>query len=350
MPGRTHPHEADRGHELEASIHGRADDVVAELNRLRAEVQRLREEQRSHQASPAAATRSGSRRDLLGFAGASAFGVMAGSLAQGRSVSAADPNDVVKNTSNAVTGTTTLDGTIDGPTFSVFNRSIDEPGTALYASADAASPAVRADNSATAGLGGVGFAGNAPGGRDLLAFGSGRIAMNDHTFGNAEAYSAGEIHQSGGTLYAMVTPTARRELAGPASAGAFHVVTPTRVYDSRRPQPAFGRIDPNTSRVVAVADVRSTATGAVTVPDLVPPGATAIAFTVTVDRTAARGHLYVSPAFETQLLASTINWWGDGMILANSSIVGVSGDRRIRVHCGPVGSTDFIIDVTGYYA
>ena len=38
------------------------------------------------------------------------------------------------------------------------------------------------------------------------------------------------------------------------------------------------------------------------------------------------------------------------MMLANPSIVGVSGDRRIRVHCGPGGSTDFIIDVTGYYA
>lgn len=297
-----------------------------------------------------AVERNGSRRQLLGLAGASAVGAVAGALASGRSASAADPNDVVKNVPNAVTDTTTLDGSIAGPTFSIFNRSTNEPASALYVSADAASPGIRSDNSATGGLGGVGIAGNAPAGRDLLAFGSGRIAMNDHAFGNADAYSAGELHQSGGTVYAMVTPTVRRELAGPTSAGAFHPVTPTRVYDSRLPQPAFGPLGPGATRVISVADGRSIDTGAVTAPGLVPPGATAIAFTLTVDGTVARGYLYVSPASETDRLASTINWTADGSTVANSSVVGLSGDRQIRVHCGPVGTTNFIIDVSGYYA
>ncbi len=148
----------------------------------------------------------------------------------------------------------------------------------------------------------------------------------------------------------MVTPTVRREIAGPTSAGALHPVTPTRIYDSRVGTPSFGRLEPGQARVISVADGRNLDTGVVTVPDLVPAGATAIMYTVTVTQTVGPGYLQVTPAAATGITASTINWTEDDTTIANSSMVGLSDDRLIRVFCPPTASTHFIVDVLGYYA
>lgn len=329
------------------------------LDELRDQVAALRDELASMRSGSSVPDRPddepgaamGSRRQLLRVAAGTAAGLVAGTaVGGGQRVAAADPDDVVKNLSNAVTDTTTLDGSFPGPTFSLFNDGTSGNSSALYGSSRTGAPTVRADNDATDGLGGVGVAGNAPGGRDLLALGSGRIAMNDHTFGNAEAYSSGEIHQTGGTVYAMVSPTERREIAGPASAGALHPVTPTRVYDSRVPVAPFGRLDPDQARAISVADGRDVVTGAVTVPGLVPEGATAILYNLTVDQTVGPGYLQVTPGAETGITASTINWTETGTTLANSSMVGIGADRLIRVYCAPSASTHFIVDVLGYYA
>lgn len=334
------------------------DEVVAEVTSLRDEVAALRARNAGDPYPSTSPTTRGatdgddpgsSRRQLFRVAAGTAAGLVAGSVVGGgRQVAAADPDDVVKNISNAVTDTTTLDGSFPGPSLSLFNRGGAANSAGLYASSSSGEPTVRADNDATDGLGGVGVAGNAPGGRDLLALGSGRIAMNDHTFGNAEAYAAGEIHQDGGTVYAMVTPTVRREIAGPASAGALHPVTPTRVYDSRLS--GGSRLEPGQARVVSVADGRDVVTGVVTVPGLVPEGATAIMYNLTVDQTVGPGYLQVTPAGETAVTASTINWTQSGTSLANSTMVGISTDRQVRVYCAPSASTHFIIDVLGYYA
>ncbi len=175
--------------------------------------------------------------------------------------------------------------------------------------------------------------------------------MNDHAFSTAaNDYSQGEIHQAGGTLFAMVTPTIRREIVGPAAAGALHPIAPTRVYDSRQPEPSPGRLGPGATRVISVATGRSIATGAATVADLVPAGATAIMFNVTATGTEGPGFLTVSPASVTDVAASTINWTESNVTIANSSMVGLSGDRLIRVTCAPTASTDFAIDVIGYYS
>lgn len=173
--------------------------------------------------------------------------------------------------------------------------------------------------------------------------------MVDHAFGGSNEYLAGEIHQSGGTIYAMVTPSVRRVLAGAATAGALTVVDPRRVYDSRTPLPAPGVLAAGQSRVVSVADARDVGSGGVTVGDFVPPDATAIMFNLTAVDTTGSGFLSVTPASTTTVSASTLNWVGDGAVSANSSIVGLVGGRDVRVHCGGVGSTEFVIDVLGYY-
>ena len=208
---------------------------------------------------------------------------------------------------------------------------------------------MRADNDAAGGIGGVAVSGNAPGGRDIHARGSGRIAMTDHAFGGANQYEHGEIHQAAGTFFAMVTPSSRRVLAAPDAAGALTAIDPRRVYDTRVSEPFFGRIAAGQSRVIPVDNGRSIDTGAVTVADVVPADATVIVFNITVVNTIGDGFLSVTPTPTTAISASTVNWIGGGAVVANSSIVGLVGGRQVRVHCGGSGSTDFALDVLGYH-
>lgn len=284
---------------------------------------------------------------MLHLAGASAVGVLGGAMASGRPVAAADPNDIVKDVPNPVTDTTTLDGGFPGPVLSLFNRSSADTARALYAFTAGASPAVRADNDSDVDA--VGVAGNAPAGIDLQAIGSGRIAMDDHTFGGDNEYSPGELHQAGGTIYAMVTEATRRVVAAPASAGSLFPIDPIRVYDSRLPTPFFGPITAGQQRTIAVDDARDRDTGAVVQSGAVPADATAIAFNLTAVRTVGRGFLSVTPESDTDPSTSTINWWTDDLVIANSSLVGLGDDSSVSVYCGGVGSTDFIVDIVGYY-
>lgn len=338
------------------------DALVAELDALHRRVEALRSELDQTRPAPrstdgpsdtdeqgpaAAAGRATSRRHLLHLAGASAVGAIGGTVVAGRPVAAADPNDVVKNVPNVVTDTTTLDGSFPGPVLSLFNRSDATTARALYAYTEGASPAVRADNNGDAGA--VGVAGNAPAGVDLHAIGSGRIAMEDHAFGGGNQYAPGELHQSGGTVYAMVSDAARRVVAAPGSAGVLFPIDPIRVYDSRVATPFFGPLAAGQNRTVPIDDARDRETGAVVTAGVVPADATAVAFNLTVVRTSGRGFLSVTPNPVSDPSSSTINWWTDDLVIANSSIVGLGTGLTISVYCGGLGSTDFVVDVTGYY-
>jgi hypothetical protein len=144
-----------------------------------------------------------------------------------------------------------------------------------------------------------------------------------------------------------------RRLTGPNEAGSFTPITPTRVYDSRRDMAptATGRLQTGQNRVVPVRQARNVDTGALVPGTVVPAGARAISFTVTVVDTVNRGFLYVAPSTATAVAASTINWATnvDGAI-ANSSQVLLGGDREIRVFAGgSFSAAHFIIDVNGYY-
>jgi hypothetical protein len=125
----------------------------------------------------------------------------------------------------------------------------------------------------------------------------------------------------------------------------FRSIVPARVYDSRK---AGGVLAPNTSRVIAVKDGLDD-TGAVSTPNVVPAGATAIAYNVTVTGNTAPNFLSVTPGDAPTALASTINFPGR-IDLANASVVGIDSSRQVRVFCGDqTGSTHFVIDVVGYY-
>ena len=125
-------------------------------------------------------------------------------------------------------------------------------------------------------------------------------------------------------------------------------IEPTRVYDSRQAQPQFGPLGAGQSRVISVADGRDPNGGAVTDADIVPDGATAIAYNLTVTDTVGAGFLSVTPGDAATFKASTINWASSGLVLANAGLVKLDSSRQIKVF-GGTGSTDFIIDITGYY-
>lgn len=131
---------------------------------------------------------------------------------------------------------------------------------------------------------------------------------------------------------------------------SFQPSAPTRVYDSRRPAPTPGTLSTGLNRLVSVADARNISTGAVTVTDVVPVGATAIAANVTVTNTSGSGFLAINPGGDTVVAASTINWFGPGQTLANGVVLTLNASREITAICGgSSGATHFIIDVTGYF-
>jgi hypothetical protein len=124
-----------------------------------------------------------------------------------------------------------------------------------------------------------------------------------------------------------------------------HSISPARVYDSRK---SGGPLAPNTSRVISVRDGLDD-TGAVTIPNVVPVGATAIVYNLTVTGTTGSNFLSVTPGGTASALASSVNF-GGGVDIANASVVGIDANREIRVFCGDQsGSTHVIIDVAGYY-
>jgi hypothetical protein len=74
-----------------------------------------------------------------------------------------------------------------------------------------------------------------------------------------------------------------------------------------------------------------------------------LTYNLTITATAAFGFLAITPAGATGFAASAINWSGPNQDLANRGTVPVSASREVTVWGGFTGSTQFIIDVTGYY-
>jgi len=180
----------------------------------------------------------------------------------------------------------------------------------------------------------------------ILASGTGSQPPN-----RTDAHSAGEIDiDANGTTWLCVkdgTPGTWRKIGGSNTSGAFHAISPVRAFDSRwtgNTRLSAG----SSSKVVSVADAHDL-NGIVTTVDIVPAGATAIAYNLTVTRTIGQGFLSANPGDATAITASSINWFGDNQDIANGLIVALDGSRQIKIFFGGGGSTDFVVDVTGYY-
>lgn len=187
-------------------------------------------------------------------------------------------------------------------------------------------------------------------------YAAGRIGIS--SFGPKGPPTAGTyvlrdiVGDDAGNLYCCVEAGApgKWRLINAAVAAQFHATAPIRAYDSRAPLPAAAILSAGSSRAVSIADARDIVTGVVTSANVVPIGATAITFNLTVTNTTANGFLAVTAGDATAYMASTINWTAAKTTIANGGVVPVSAAREIKVWSGGGGSADFIVDVTGYYA
>ena len=69
-----------------------------------------------------------------------------------------------------------------------------------------------------------------------------------------------------------------------------------------------------------------------------------------IANTVALGFLSVNPGDAAAAGGSSINWFTSGLSLANGLVVKLDANRQIKVFGGGGGSTDFIVDILGYYA
>jgi subtilisin-like proprotein convertase family protein len=121
---------------------------------------------------------------------------------------------------------------------------------------------------------------------------------------------------------------------------SFYTLTPCRIADTR--EAAGPRGGPSlltgTSRNFPLAGVCG-----------IPPTAAAVAVNMTVVFPASDGHLTVYPAGASIPLASVINF-RPGIVRANNAIVSLGASGQVAVLCVMIsGSTDFVLDVTGYF-
>ena len=140
------------------------------------------------------------------------------------------------------------------------------------------------------------------------------------------------------------TPTSGAKYTYQTAAAGFFPITPTRVYDSRD-SGSGGLLASDATRTVSVANATAFSGGAANV---VPAGAYAITYNLTAVNTTGAGFLAVFPQGGT-FKASALNWFTVNEIIANGGVVTLGGDRQITVLAGGGGSTNFIVDITGYY-
>lgn len=253
----------------------------------------------------------------------------------------------VHGTNNATIGVGVLGQATGTEGYGVYGTSSSTVGAGVYGLHDGTGAGAGVYGRSTDGAGVVGDGGTF----DLVAFGSGRVWLE--STGPASPPSGGALgtiaRDDAGNLWFAYAADKWIKLGGPATAGSFHAVNPFRAYDSRlAAYSPNGVMGPNTNRVVSVKDAHN-ASGAVTVADSVPAGATAVAINVTVAGPTGPNFLSVTPGDAASFTASTLNWAG-GYDIANGAIIKLDASRQLKLFCGDQsGSAHVIVDVTGYY-
>jgi Concanavalin A-like lectin/glucanases superfamily len=129
--------------------------------------------------------------------------------------------------------------------------------------------------------------------------------------------------------------------ASPAS--AFVPVTPVRIMDTR----SASRIGPVTGPVAAGSSTLVPIDGN-TIASLPASGITAVAVSITVTAQTAAGDLVAYPADTPLPATSTVNFASAGAT-TNNAIVPVGPDGDIAIYNGSAGTTQLIVDLTGYF-
>lgn len=127
---------------------------------------------------------------------------------------------------------------------------------------------------------------------------------------------------------------------------SFVPLLPARVFDSRY-TPPVGKLVAGGSVTISVADAYTVGSGVVAMSDVVPVGAAAISYNLTVAHPTGSGYLSVNPGGTSAVTASSISYVLNQTI-ANGATVALDNSRQIQVFCVGAG-TDAIIDVLGYF-
>lgn len=346
--------------------------LEAEIASMRAEIAALRA--RQHPTPPVTT----SRRHLIGAAAAAAVGAVAASA---QPAAAADGEPLLQGQLHECTETTEIkfpvnlgaatprshvfvaqDGAWSTPASPTATTASENPfraSIAAFSGNHAMNGFYGQTNSTVLGSAGARFHGESAQAYGLVVSGRRATIRLRKPSGTPvpppdrlDLHNDGEITlDSNNDLWVCVesgSPGIWRKLSGPTTAGSFHAITPVRVFDSRRaPIPGSGRFGAGTARTVSVATAYDDA-GQQTASDVVPAGATAIAFNVTAVSPDSGGFLAVTPGGATSAATSTVNWTAGGAVVANGGIVGLDGSRGVALIAGP-SATDVILDVTGYF-
>lgn len=127
--------------------------------------------------------------------------------------------------------------------------------------------------------------------------------------------------------------TSAPAVAGTTTTGVYHAVTPHRVLDTRTHAP-----------VAAHATNTAVVTGSG-----VPAAATSVVLTVTVVGPARSGYLTVYPSGSALPTASNLNFAPHATV-ANAVVSRIGAAGQVAIYNGSAGTTNLLVDVSGYYA
>ncbi len=134
---------------------------------------------------------------------------------------------------------------------------------------------------------------------------------------------------AGASLLALAGNQSAEATVGNAS---YYSWGPFRLIDTRLPGNG-GRISAGQTRTIGLLNSSYTVACNITV----------------VNTTGGNGYLALYNAdIARPNPFSSINWQGAGKIVANFAIVDI-GNSGFKVYCGGSGSTNFIVDIVGYY-
>jgi hypothetical protein len=139
------------------------------------------------------------------------------------------------------------------------------------------------------------------------------------------------------------TPGTWRKLAGPASAGAFHLLpTPVRIYDSRPGTlPAVGSKTPLSGNVARVLDATVNSSG-------VPKGATGIMVTVLlVNASQSNANMTLWTNGASKPSSNTMVWGKGSGRYSTTAVTAIDANATLQVAAS--STTDIVLDVVGYY-
>jgi hypothetical protein len=341
--------------DVDLTTHERIVMDRSEIEALRADLQRM--QQRVDELEALQTDGPVNRRHMLRGLGAAAVGAAAGGLAFARPAAAA-PTDVFTETIHTALAPTeivissTWSSVLGGDFIGALTVTTDPDFTNLNAGISCI--AAYAD-SAKGGGQNIGLFGASKAGVGAKLDGPVPLKLTDN--GNSgpptqNVGTNGQFKVDNGDLWFCAnedSATKRwRKITGPGGAGSYHALTPGRVHDSRPAAGGAGPLAAGANRTISVADSKNSA-GAVLIANFVPPFASAVVANVTAVNTVNAGNLAVNPGGTTSTATAVLNWNTSGAVVGNGITLALNSNRQLTVVCSGTGSTNFIVDVFGYF-